>query len=166
MIGGRLALLTPRRFGSAVGPPLVFLVALIAVWKLALWRDWVADIILPHPEDIAVSFADLITSGFVWDDIGATLYETVAGFALGAALGIALALVSGLSPTLTRMLQPYAVGLQVTPRIAIAPIVIAWVGFGYGSKIVIAAIIAFFPVYVNALTGIVTVDEDSREMFR
>jgi NitT/TauT family transport system permease protein len=64
------------------------------------------------------------------------------------------------------MLHPYAIGLQVTPRIAIAPIIIAWAGFGYSSKIWIAAIIAFFPVYVNALTGILTVDEDSREMFR
>jgi NitT/TauT family transport system permease protein len=54
----------------------------------------------------------------------------------------------------------------VTPRIAIAPIVIAWAGFGYSSKIIIAAIIAFFPVYVNALTGILTVDADAREMFR
>ena len=65
-----------------------------------------------------------------------------------------------------KMLHPYAIGLQVTPRIAIAPIIIAWAGFGYNSKIWIAAIIAFFPVYVNALTGILTVDEDSREMFR
>ena len=65
-----------------------------------------------------------------------------------------------------QMLRPYAVGLQVTPRIAIAPLIIAWAGFGYSSKIWIAAIIAFFPVYVNALTGILTVDEDAREMFR
>jgi NitT/TauT family transport system permease protein len=162
----RLSVLGPRRLASALGPPLVFLAALIAFWKLALHQGWVADIILPHPEDIAVSFAELITSDFVWDDIWATLYESVAGFALGATLGIGLALISGLSPTLTRMLQPYAVGLQVTPRVAIAPIIIAWAGFGYSSKIIIAAIIAFFPVYVNALTGIVTVDEDAREMFR
>jgi NitT/TauT family transport system permease protein len=64
------------------------------------------------------------------------------------------------------MLHPYAIGLQVTPRIAVAPIIIAWAGFGYSSKIWIAAIIAFFPIYVNALTGILTVDEESREMFR
>ena len=61
-----------------------------------------------------------------------------------------------------QMLGPYAVALQVTPRIAIAPLIIAWAGFGYSSKIWIAAIIAFFPVYVNALTGILTVDEEAR----
>jgi NitT/TauT family transport system permease protein len=85
---------------------------------------------------------------------------------LGAVLGLALAIPAGLSPTMRQMLNPYAVALQVTPRIAIAPLIIAWAGFGYSSKIWIAAIIAFFPVYVNALTGIITVDEDAREMFR
>ena len=159
-------MLSPRRAGNALWPPFVFLVGLVAVWKLTLAQGWVAEIIIPHPEDIVVSFVELLASGIVWDDIAVTLWETVAGFVLGAALGIALALPSGLSPTMTRMLRPYAVGLQVTPRIAIAPIVIAWAGFGYSSKIIIAAIIAFFPVYVNALTGIITVDEDAREMFR
>jgi NitT/TauT family transport system permease protein len=162
----RFRVLSPRRLATALWPPLVFLVGLVALWKLALAQEWVTDIIIPHPEDIVVSFVDLLGSDIVWDDIAATLWETVAGFLLGAAFGIALALPSGVSPTMTRMLQPYAVGLQVTPRIAIAPIVIAWAGFGYSSKIIIAAIIAFFPVYVNALTGIVTVDEDAREMFR
>jgi NitT/TauT family transport system permease protein len=128
--------------------------------------DYVSESILPHPKDIVVSFYELIGSEFVWDDIGATLWESVAGFGLGAALGLALAIPSGLSPIMRQMLGPYAVALQVTPRIAIAPLIIAWAGFGYNSKIWIAAIIAFFPVYVNALTGILTVDEDAREMFR
>jgi NitT/TauT family transport system permease protein len=158
--------LSPIRIARRLWPPLFFLALLIALWELALALDWVAETILPHPIDIAESFVDLITSDFVWDDIGATLWETVAGFALGSALGLALAIPSGLSPIMRQMLGPYAVALQVTPRIAIAPLIIAWAGFGYSSKIWIAAIIAFFPVYVNALTGILTVDEEAREMFR
>jgi NitT/TauT family transport system permease protein len=161
-----LSALSPRRLTRRLLPPLLFLVLLLAVWELALALDWVAETILPHPKDIAVSFVDLTFSDIVWDDIGATMWETVAGFVLGAALGLALAIPSGLSPIMRQMLNPYAVALQVTPRIAIAPLIIAWAGFGYSSKIWIAAIIAFFPVYVNALTGILTVDEDAREMFR
>jgi NitT/TauT family transport system permease protein len=161
-----VAALSPRRLGRRLWPPLVFLVLLLGVWELALALEWVAETILPHPKDIAVSFVDLLLSDIVWDDIAATLWESVAGFFLGAALGLALAVPSGLSPTMRQMLGPYAVALQVTPRIAIAPLIIAWAGFGYSSKIWIAAIIAFFPVYVNALTGILTVDEDAREMFR
>jgi NitT/TauT family transport system permease protein len=161
-----VAQLSPRRAAQRLWPPLLFLVLLLGVWELALALEWVAETILPHPKDIAVSFVDLLFSDIVWDDIAATLWESVAGFVLGSALGLALAIPSGLSPTMRQMLNPYAVALQVTPRIAIAPLIIAWVGFGYSSKIWVAAIIAFFPVYVNALTGILTVDEDAREMFR
>jgi NitT/TauT family transport system permease protein len=158
--------LSPPRLARRVWPPLLFLAILVGLWELALAVDYVSESILPHPKDIVVSFWELIRSGFVWDDAGATLWESVAGFGLGSALGLALAIPSGLSPTMRQMLGPYAVALQVTLRIAIAPLIIAWAGFGYSSKIWIAAIIAFFPVYVNALTGILTVDEDAREMFR
>ncbi len=158
--------LSPVRLARRLWPPLLFLAILIGLWKLALALEYVSESILPQPEDIAVSFYELAGSEFVWDDAAATLWESVAGFGLGAALGLALAIPSGLSPIMRQMLNPYAVALQVTPRIAIAPLIIAWAGFGYSSKIWIAAIIAFFPVYVNALTGILTVDEDAREMFR
>jgi len=158
--------LSPRRLARRLWPPLLFLAILVGLWELALAVEYVSESILPHPKDIVVSFWELIGSEFVWDDIGATLWESVAGFVLGSALGLALAIPSGLSPIMRQMLGPYAVALQVTPRIAIAPLIIAWAGFGYNSKIWIAAIIAFFPVYVNALTGILTVDEDAREMFR
>jgi NitT/TauT family transport system permease protein len=159
--------LSPTRVARRLWPPLVFLVLIIALWELALAVDYVSESILPHPKDIVVSFYELVfEESFIWDDTAATLWESVAGFGLGAALGLALAIPSGLSPIMRQMLNPYAVALQVTPRIAIAPLIIAWAGFGYNSKIWIAAIIAFFPVYVNALTGILTVDEDAREMFR
>jgi NitT/TauT family transport system permease protein len=158
--------LSPRRLARRLWPPLLFLAILIGLWELALAVDYVSESILPHPKDIVVSFYELVRSDFVWDDVAATLWESVAGFALGAVLGLALAIPSGLSPIMRQMLNPYAVALQVTPRIAIAPLIIAWAGFGYNSKIWIAAIIAFFPVYVNALTGILTVDEEAREMFR
>lgn len=155
-----------RRLNDAVVPPLIFLVFLVTVWKLALWNEWVSSFVLPHPEDVIYSFVDLVFSDIIWDDTAATLWETVAGFLLGALIALGLAVPSGLWPTMRSMLHPYAIGLQVTPRIAVAPIIIAWAGFGYSSKIWIAAIIAFFPIYVNALTGILTVDEESREMFR
>jgi NitT/TauT family transport system permease protein len=158
--------LAPRRLLEVVGAPLLFLGLLVLVWEIALAQEWVSTRVLPHPEDIVASFVDLSLSDIWWDDVAATLWESVAGFLLGSVLGLALAIPSGLWPVMRRMLHPYAIGLQVTPRIAIAPLIIAWVGFGYSSKIWIAAIISFFPVYVNALTGMLTVDEEAREMFR
>ena len=123
--------LSPLRLARRLWPPLLFLAIIVGLWELALAVGYVSERILPYPEDIAVSFWELIRSDFVWDDIGATLYEAVAGFVLGSALGLALAIPSGLSPVMRRMLGPYAVALQVTPRIAIAPLIIAWAGFGY-----------------------------------
>lgn len=155
-----------RKAVNTIVPPLIFLALLVLVWKVALWEGWVSDRVLPYPEDIVSSFVDLSKTDIWWDDVAATLWESVAGFLLGSLLGLALAIPSGLWPVARRMLHPYAIGLQVTPRIAIAPLIIAWAGFGYSSKIWIAAIIAFFPVYVNALTGMLTVDEEAREMFR
>jgi NitT/TauT family transport system permease protein len=166
MRGSRALRATGRGLRFALLPPLILLVFLIALWELAVTQEWVSEVTLPQPEDVVTSFADLVTSDIIWNDVWATLYETVVGFLVGAGLGIALAIPSGLSNTMRQMLRPYAISLQVTPRIAIAPIVITWFGFGYTSKIVIAAIIAFFPVYVNTLTGMITVDEDEREMFR
>jgi NitT/TauT family transport system permease protein len=84
----RLALaLSPQRVFRRLWPPLVFLGILIGLWELALATDYVSESILPHPKDIVVSFWELIRSDFVWDDIGATLWESVAGFGLGAGGG-------------------------------------------------------------------------------
>jgi NitT/TauT family transport system permease protein len=167
LVASRVAsVVTPRRAFDAVAAPLLFLGLIVVFWKIALWEEWVSTRVLPHPEDIVTSFVDLSFSDIWWDDVAATLWESVAGFLLGSVLGLALAIPSGLWKVMRRMLHPYAIGLQVTPRIAIAPLIIAWAGFGYSSKIWIAAIISFFPVYVNALTGMLTVDEEAREMFR
>lgn len=154
------------RAAGAIWPPALFFVLLIGAWKLALASEWISPLILPPPEDIVTSFVKLLFGNLIWGDFGVTLWESAAGFLLGAGLGLALAIPSGLWRTMRRMLTPYAISLQVTPRIAIAPLIVAWAGFGYGSKIWIAAIIAFFPVYVNTLTGLLTVDEELREMFR
>src|SRR5918994_6936623 len=89
--------LSPRRLARRLWPPLLFLAILIGLWELALAVDYVSETILPHPKDIVVSFWELAGSDFVWDDVAATLWEAVAGFVLGSALGLALAIPSGLS---------------------------------------------------------------------
>lgn len=154
------------RVWPAVWPPVVFLVFLIALWELALNQEWISDLILPRPAEVATSFVELIREGLLWEDTWATTYATLAGFFFAAVLGIGLAIVCGLWDLPRRALYPYIITLQVTPRIAIAPILIAWLGFGYTPKIVLAATIAFFPIFVNALTGMISVDRDSQEMFR
>ncbi|SOE03325.1 ABC transporter permease [Blastococcus haudaquaticus] len=151
---------------ARIAAPLGFLVVLVVLCEVALAAGWVSSFVLPAPSAIAEAFVDLVSSGLLWVHLKATVIETLAGFAIGAALGAITAAACSLSPFLRSMLYPYVISLQVTPLIAIAPILIAWLGFGYGSKIAIAALICFFPVFVNTLAGLLVVDPDAREMFR
>ena len=81
-------------------------------------------------------------------------------------MAIALAVSSSLSESFERYVSPYAVVLNVTPGIALTPIIIAWFGYGMGSKIALAAVICFFPIFVNTLTGLRQTDPDREELFR
>ena len=146
--------------------PVAFLVVVVVLWELAVSFELVDAFVLPAPSDIAMAFGGLISSGLLWEHAQATVVETLVGFAIGSILGALTATACSLSPLLRSMLYPYVISLQVTPLIAIAPIVIAWLGFGYSSKFAIAALICFFPVFVNTLAGLLVVDADAREMFR
>lgn len=151
---------------STVFYPVGFLIATLAVWQLIVIFDYVDALILPPPGDVAVSFVDIILGGRVWMDVWVTTSNTLAGFAIAAIGGVGLAIITGLSPRMKAMLYPHVIALQVTPRIALAPILIAWLGFGEGPKIAIAALIAFFPVFVNTLTGMLSIGVEEEEMFR
>jgi NitT/TauT family transport system permease protein len=145
--------------------PLVSFVVLIGFWEMASRRGWVSDLVLPAPSDIAVAFADLFSSGLVWPHLRVTLYETVVGFLLGAGAAFVLAVLSSFWPWFRRIISPYMIALQVTPRVALAPIFITWFGFGTQPKVIMAATICFFPVFINTLTGLLTTDEATLEMF-
>ena len=151
---------------SAILYPFGFLLAALAVWQLIVIFDYVDSLILPPPGDVAISFVDIILEGRIWADVWVTTFATLAGFAIAAVGGVGLAIITGLSPRMKAMLYPHVIALQVTPRIALAPILIAWLGFGEGPKIAIAALIAFFPVFVNTLTGMLSIGVEEEEMFR
>jgi NitT/TauT family transport system permease protein len=151
--------------GRVVGPIVLFLVVIV-LWDLANTQGWVSQLILPRPGEVVVSTYELFATGLIWEHVWATLFETVAGFTLAAAVAITAAIAAASSKTIRNMLYPYAVTLQVLPMIAIAPILISILGFGYSSKIAIAGLIAFFPIFVNTLTGLMTPDADEEELFR
>jgi NitT/TauT family transport system permease protein len=147
-----------------VGAPLGFLVFLLLLWQVAVDNEWMSSFILPPPMDAARSFYELLFEEDIWPDIWATAYVALFGFLLGAVLGIALAIAVGLSRFLNAMLYPFIVALQVMPRVAIAPILIAWLGFG--QEPIFVVLVVFFPIFVNTLAGFQSVDAESREMFR
>lgn len=148
-------------------PHLALFLAILAVWELAVRTGLITSIIIPRPSAIMGAIVKLyITEGTIYPHFVITLTEAVTGFLIGAAIAIILAVWSSLSDSFKRYVSPYAVVLNVTPGIALVPIIIAWFGYGMGSKIALAAVICFFPIYVNTLTGLVQRDEDREELFR
>ena len=95
-----------------------------------------------------------------------TLQEVLAGFALSVVAGVAFAVVLHLSPMLRRAFYPLLVASQTVPIVVIAPILVVWLGFGIGPKLVIIALICFFPITVNTLDGLRSVDPDLLKMMR
>lgn len=146
---------------------LLILAVVLGIWELSSRMGWVDSLILPAPTAIAASFWQIaVVDRLMWWHFGVTLYESLVGFVIGSTIGIALAIAAALWEPFRRYSAPYIIGLQVTPRIALAPIVIAWLGFGTLPNIGIAALLCFFPPFLNTLTGLTAVDRDCLEMFR
>ena len=134
---------------------LIVFVVFISIWELAVRNEWVSRLILPSPFDVVFAWWDLaIVKALIWKHFFVTLTEVVVGFLLGAGFGLTIAILSAMNKTFRRLISPYMVALQVTPRIAVAPIIVAWLGFNMEPKIAIAAIICFFPIFINSLTGL------------
>lgn len=143
------------------------LILLLAVWEGLTSAGLISEFLLPRPSKIFAAIGQLyFVEGTIYWHFFVTMYEAVAGFFIGAAVGITLAVSSALNDTFRRYIAPYAIVLNVTPGLALTPIIIAWFGFGWSSKIALAAIISFFPVFVNTLSGLTQNDTDRMEMFR
>lgn len=154
-------------FAQELAKHLAVFAALILLWEGAAHLGLIDTILVPRPTEIWRGIVDLyFTRGTIYWHFGITFYEAAAGFAIGAGLGLVLATGSALNDTFARYVAPYATLLNVTPGLALTPIIIAWFGFGYGSKIALGAITCFFPVFVNTFIGLTRSDNDTAEMFR
>jgi putative hydroxymethylpyrimidine transport system permease protein len=150
--------------------PLALIVAALAIWELAARWELLADalsiepFLIPAPSDIAEALwrdRDLLA-----EDGWVTLQEVVLGFALALAAGLAFATALHLSESLRRAFYPVLVASQTVPIIVIAPILVVWFGFGITPKLVIIALICFFPITVNTLDGLRSVDPDLIKLMR
>jgi NitT/TauT family transport system permease protein len=142
---------------------LVFIV-FVGGWELVVDMFNVPAIILPPPSAIAVSFWQSLLAGELGLHLAVTMFEVVMGFALGAVSGLLLGFGIALSPLAERLFYPYVVAFQTVPKVAVAPIVVIWFGYGMSSKVVITAMIAFFPVLANAIVGLRSAPQEQVEM--
>lgn len=144
--------------------PTVFLVVLVLLWELVARLELVASYILPAPT--AVVERMIRDWDVVWDHTVTTLVEIGVGFVLGTLVGIVLALPIAYSAVFRNTIYPLIVASQAVPKIAIAPLLVLWLGFGLWPKIVITALMVFFPVVVTAAEGFGSVDRSLLELLR
>jgi len=151
------------RHAAWITTPTLFVV-LILIWDAYVVRFQVSPLILPRPGQVwtalLIMLQDPRTLGHAW----ITLYETLAGFGIAVAVGIVLGALLGKVAWLERTLNPFIVALQVMPKVALVPLFIVWFGFGPTSKVVMAAVLAFFPIMTNTILGIKSVERGHREL--
>ncbi|HLS92363.1 MAG TPA: ABC transporter permease [Microbacterium sp.] len=138
--------------------PIVFLAIVVAAWWISTESGAVAPYILPSPSDTWAAFAD--NAPYLLDHTWVTTYETVIGFVIAVVIGVLVAVVMVYSSGLEKTFYPIILFAQVIPKIAIAPLFIVWLGFGAGPKILVAVLMAFFPVVISALSGLRSIDPE------
>jgi NitT/TauT family transport system permease protein len=144
--------------------------ALFAV-VLVLWQwapGWVSlpEYILPTLGSTVAELGRMWSENQLLMHTGITAIEVLLGFLLGSLLGIAVGVALGLSPTAEAVLSPYILALQIAPKVAFAPLFVMWLGYTIYPKVLVAILIVFFPVMINVLAAIRTVDPDMVNLVR
>jgi NitT/TauT family transport system permease protein len=159
----------PRRIpgpGKEILLSCLLLLLLVAGWEVVVRTRGIPPLIVPAPTVVWESLVAHTRSGFLFSHLGVTLSEILLGFLAGSLFGIGLGIGVALSPLLRGVLHPYLIASQAMPKLALAPIFVMWFGFGILPKVLITALIAFFPLFENAVAGLNEVDRDALELFR
>jgi ABC-type nitrate/sulfonate/bicarbonate transport system permease component len=146
------------RLAESAWRPALLLAVLLAVWWFVTWQEYVAPYLVPPPGEVwdvlIEQRSDLARHTWV------TTYETVLGFVLAALIGVVTAVLIVYSSTLEKAIYPIILFAQVIPKIAIAPILVVWFGFGMAPKVMLAVLIAFFPVVISGVAGLRSTDPE------
>jgi NitT/TauT family transport system permease protein/putative hydroxymethylpyrimidine transport system permease protein len=140
------------------------ILALLGVWELVVRLGAIDPLLLPPPSDVARALWE--DRGDLAGDLGVTTREVLIGLLLAVAAGVAIALAMHLSPLARRALRPLVIGSQAVPVPVIAPLVILVLGFGLAPKVLLVALVCFFPVAINLHDGLRDADPDARRVLR
>ncbi len=140
--------------------------ALLLAWEWGAHALQWSALVLPAPSRVAQAWWQSWANGFFVGHVAQTCLEVVLGWLLGSALGFAAGVVLGESERWRAILMPYVVASQVMPKLALAPLLLLWMGFGTTPMVVITALVCFFPLLENTLTSVRHVDRQSLDLFR
>jgi NitT/TauT family transport system permease protein len=143
----------------------------IAIWDIATARmGWVSPIILPTPgetlQDLVFVGANLLTGGYMLEALWTTTRTVFWAFLIATLIGFSLGVLVGETKFGERAVMPYLVAIDTMPKVAFAPLFIAWLGFDIASKVALAAFIATFPIVVSTAAGLYAASENERMLFK
>ncbi|WP_422041550.1 ABC transporter permease [Roseibium sp.] len=145
-------------------------VVFIGTWDLVTRLGLVSPIILPTPwetfSDMIFVGSNLLSGGYMLGALWITVKEVIYGFALAIAIGFSLGVLVGETAFGEKAVMPYLVAIDTMPKVAFAPLFVAWLGFGIESKVALAAFIATFPIVVGTAAGLHSADENARMLFK
>ncbi|MBT3391801.1 MAG: ABC transporter permease [Chloroflexi bacterium] len=145
---------------------IVSLFGMLLLWQLIVWAADLPAFVLPSPGNVARRFMQILEDGSLLRHLGVTLFEVLLGLSLGLILATLTGYLLAKSRPVERLLAPYIVASQSVPMVAIAPLLVIWLGPGLLSKVLIAALIVFFPVLINTIVGVRAVPEDLYALMR
>lgn len=148
----------------AIAYPLGAIFAAIGLWAAGVEIFDMPPYILPSPWQVVVTFVDRF--GLIAEHAVPTIIETVAGLGLSIVFGVAMAIMLVSSPTLERIFMPLLVGSQCFPKVAIGPLLILWFGWGLLPKVLISFVISFFPIVIQTVLGLKSVERDEIDLIR
>lgn len=151
---------------STLLPVIAAAIVFVVAWKAIVVIGNYPTFILPPPEQVAQRFIEAWSDGTMWPHASATLVEIGLGFVVGASLAVGVGYLLARSRLAERLLSPYLVAAQATPVLVLAPLLVLWLGTGLLPKIVICALIVFFPIAVATMVGIRSVDRRLLELGR
>jgi len=145
---------------------LLLIAVFLAVWEAVVRLFEIPLFILPTPSSVFTALYRGIASSLYVDHVWITLTETLLGFVLGTSLAFVFGTVIALSRPVEYFLYPFVVMFQSMPKVALAPLIIVWFGLGLTSKVVNAALVAFFPLMVNTIVGLRSAEEDKVNLMK
>ncbi len=140
------------------------LLVLLGGWQAYVSLFEISAFILPSPVAVLVSWFDMLQTRSLWIHTWITVAETLAGFFFAVIFGVIVGAILGKWPKLEQILNPFIVTTQVVPKVAIVPLFVLWFGFGMTSKIVVAGLLAFFPILTNTILGVKSVSLGHRDV--
>ena len=142
------------------------LALLLALWQAIVWLGQYPAYILPSPGRVYDRFLRLLTGELLWMHVGVTISEIFAGLLIGLVAAFLTGYGIAKSKMLEQILSPYIIASQAIPIVALAPLLVIWFGFGRISKVLVCALVVFFPILVNTVVGLRSVEREWRDLMR